>query len=207
MRADARRNRDRLLEVAEQAFADDGPAVPVPEIARRAGIGVGTVYRHFPTKEALLGAIILRRIEQLTDLAEQAAGDEDAAAGFAGFVGQLVQAGSGNKAIAAALTRGGVDLAQLTGEPGRRLNAAIERLLARAQDAGTVRDDVGARELKVLTNGLIQAAETYPDDPGMALRLVPVLLAGLRPPDSYAAQAPTAQRDRVTRAGEPSGGT
>ena len=180
LRADARRNRARILVVAEEAFAADGLGVPVEELVRRAGFGVGTFYRHFPTKEALLGALILERIEQLT-LAAEAALEGDPAEGFAGFVAGLVRAGSGNKAIAAALVRSGVDLQALTGDPGRRLSELTALLLARAQQAGAVRPDIGPRELKVLTNGLIQAAETYPDDPGMAQRLVPVVLAGLSP--------------------------
>jgi hypothetical protein len=74
-----------------------------------------------------------------------------------------------------------VDLQVLTGDPGRRLSELTAALLERAQQAGAIRRDVGPRELKVLTNGLIQAAESYPDDPGMAQRLVPVVLAGLKP--------------------------
>lgn len=182
LRADARRNRARILAVAEDAFGAEGIGVPIEELARRAGVGVGTFYRHFPDKEALLGALITERIEQLITAAE-AALDGDPLEGFGSFLAVLVRAGSGNKAIAGALRRSGVDLQAVVGEPGRRLAEVQAALLRRAQQAGAIRPDVGPRELKVLTNGLIQAAETYPDDPGMAGRLLPVVLAGLRNPE------------------------
>src|SRR6266545_3604820 len=72
-RADAVRNRQRVLEAAKEAFAAEGLAVPLDEIARRAGVGAGTVYRHFPTKEALFEAVILDRVRKLVDYAESLA--------------------------------------------------------------------------------------------------------------------------------------
>src|SRR5260370_4133101 len=77
MRADARRNRARVLEVAQAVFATEGLAVPIDEIARRAGVGAGTVYRHFPTKEALFEAIVISRVERLTEEGGSLASAED----------------------------------------------------------------------------------------------------------------------------------
>ena len=71
LRADARRNRAKVLEAAEEVFASEGLAVPIDEVARRAGVGVGTVYRHFPTKEALFEAIVVARLEALVERAEE----------------------------------------------------------------------------------------------------------------------------------------
>ena len=82
LRADARRNRARVLDVAREVFAAEGLTVPIDEIARRAGLGIGTVYRHFPTKEALFEAIVLDRIERLTALAESAPGADPGEAFF-----------------------------------------------------------------------------------------------------------------------------
>src|SRR3954447_4416845 len=81
-RADARRNRQRVLEAAESAFAGEGISVPIDEIARRAGVGAGTVYRHFPTKDALLHAILAIRVERMTEEAHAAARAPDPGAAF-----------------------------------------------------------------------------------------------------------------------------
>ena len=82
LRADARRNRQRVLDAATAAFATEGVAVPVDEIARRAGVGAGTVYRHFPTKEALVEAIVLSRVEWLIGEARVLAGTDDPGTAF-----------------------------------------------------------------------------------------------------------------------------
>jgi AcrR family transcriptional regulator len=71
LRADARRNRAKVLSAAEEVFASEGPAVPIDEVARRAGVGVGTVYRHLPTKQALFEAIVVARIEALIERGEE----------------------------------------------------------------------------------------------------------------------------------------
>ena len=85
LRADARRNRARVLEVAQQVFAEEGLAVPIDEIARRAGVGVGTVYRHFPTKDALFEAIIVERLCAVGEAARELARRPGAGRAFFGF--------------------------------------------------------------------------------------------------------------------------
>src|SRR5262249_5621414 len=90
-RADARRNRARVLEAAEEVFASHGLAVPIDGIARRAGVGAAPVYRHFPTKESLFEAVVIRRFELLTDEARSLAGALDPGAAFFGSLQRLVE--------------------------------------------------------------------------------------------------------------------
>ena len=103
LRADARRNRQRLLEVAYQVFAAEGLAVPIDEIARRAGVGAGTVYRHFPTKEALFRAIVVDRVTRLVEQAHAAAGSPDPGEAFFGYFLALIDEGASNRVMADAL--------------------------------------------------------------------------------------------------------
>src|SRR5271170_7879529 len=103
LRADAERNRQRVLEIAQQVFATEGLAVPIDEIARRAGLGVGTLYRHFPTKEALFEAIVIGRIEGLVDYAREGARAPDPGVAFFGFLSRMVEEGSAKKDFLGAL--------------------------------------------------------------------------------------------------------
>src|ERR1041384_3625996 len=103
MRADARRNRAKLLEVAEQGFKDRGTDVPTEEIARAAGVGVGTLFRHFPTKEALLEAVFLNRMERMAERAERLIADEEPGSAFFTFFLQLVEQSAMKNVLAAAL--------------------------------------------------------------------------------------------------------
>src|SRR6185295_17444381 len=114
LRADARRNRERVLEVAQAVFAGEGLGVPIDEIARRAGLGVGTLYRHFPTKEALFAAIVVGRIERVTVRAVELAQAEPAGEVFFGFLGELIAQGEEKKDFVAALAGAGVDLERTT---------------------------------------------------------------------------------------------
>src|SRR3954447_18775801 len=109
LRADAARNRARVLEVAYQTFAADGLAVPIDDIARRAGVGAGTVYRHFPTKEALFEAVILDRLTRMARYAQSLTTAEDPGAAFFEFLHRLVTGASGSRDLADALA--GTDLA------------------------------------------------------------------------------------------------
>ncbi len=111
LRADARRNRARVLEMAQQVFAEEGLAVPIDEIARRAGVGVGTVYRHFPTKDALFQAIIVERLSGVGETARKLAQGPDAGRGFFAFFEHMVRDASLNKALFDALAASGKGVA------------------------------------------------------------------------------------------------
>ena len=162
LRADAQRNLDRVLDAAAECFAEGGRDVSADEIARRAGVGHGTVYRRFPTKEALIVAVLGVQMRAVTATAEAALEEADAGAAFAGFVRDAAEAYARNRALIDAL-----DLCVETPE-FEALVAAVGRLLTRAQDAGVVRRDVTAEDVLAL----VPAASRFPQ----------VVLDGLRPP-------------------------
>lgn len=176
-RSDARRNRARILAVAVQAFATEGLSVPVQEIARRAGVGTGTVSRHFPTKESLFEAILLSRARQLTEEATQLDGADPGAA-FFGFFARLIAEGAANLGLAEALTGAGYDLDAATRRDGVDPMSALAQLLARAQQAGAVRPDVDAADVKALIGGCLARAAAAPDQAALD-RMVSIARQGL----------------------------
>jgi AcrR family transcriptional regulator len=180
LRADARRNRARLLEVAYQVFAAEGLAVPIDEIARRAGVGAGTVYRHFPTKEALFQAIVVDRVDRLVEQAHALAGSADPGEAFFGYFLALVEEGASNRVLSDAMAGGAFDLE--TAAPGaeERLRAAFGELLKAAQQAGAVRPDIDVSDVKALLVGC-DAMVRYRGDPAAAHRLATIAFDGLRP--------------------------
>jgi AcrR family transcriptional regulator len=184
LRADARRNRARVLEAAEAVFAGAGVSAPVEEIARRAGVGVGTVYRHFPTKEALFEAILVGRFERLADEADSLASGRDAGAAFFGLFTRMVEEAAAKKAFADALARAGVDVKAATSASGQRLRNAFGALLARAQGAGAVRDDVDLDQVMAVLVGACLAAEHANWDRGLRAGGLAIVLDGLRPAGS-----------------------
>ncbi|KZB81736.1 TetR/AcrR family transcriptional regulator [Amycolatopsis regifaucium] len=174
LRADARRNRAKVLAAAEQAFAVDGLAVPLDEIARLAGVGAGTVYRHFPSKEALFQAVVLERVEQFAREARELLAAENPGAVFFDFFKRVVQQASLNRALCDAL-------AETTGlgfkaSAGSDFRSALQALLLRAQAAGAVREDIDGDDLRALIAGCL-AAERYSPE---SRHLVRVVVDGLR---------------------------
>ncbi|MER7246521.1 helix-turn-helix domain-containing protein [Kribbella sp. NPDC000426] len=171
-RADAVRNRARILTAAREAFGRDGVDVPLDTIAERAGVGAGTVHRHFPTKEALIGAVIADRLDQL---AGRAAELGDQAEDFFIYLAELVDSGRDNLVLSAALdgtigTEGAASAARLSG--------AFDSLLAAAQGAGVVRADVTAAEVHAILAGVLATESRLPPERrGLGLE---VAIAGLR---------------------------
>jgi AcrR family transcriptional regulator len=180
LRADARRNRDRVLEVAAEAFATEGLSVSVHEIARRAGVGTGTVSRHFPAKEDLFAAILLSRMEQLTAEAGVLAGTEDPGSAFFTFFATVVHAGAVNLGLAQALAGAGYDVETAGVRAGYDVPATLRGLLARAQQAGAVRPDIQYADVKALMAGCL-ARDGSSTDPAALDRIIAVVWAGLRP--------------------------
>lgn len=180
MRADASRNRARVLEVAVDAFATEGLAVPIHEIARRAGVGTGTVSRHFPTKEALFEAIVLSRIELLVGRARALAGSEDAGPAFFAFFAYMVEQGAVDRGLADALTGAGFDIEAAAARAQHDWTGALRDLLAGAQQAGAVRDDIDAADVKALMLGCL-ARERGAADAAARDRMIAVVSTGLRP--------------------------
>jgi AcrR family transcriptional regulator len=182
MRADAERNRARVLEAAAAAFAEEGIAIPVAEIARRAGVGTGTVTRHFPTKEALYEAIVLLRVEELVEHAHFLATEKDPATAFFDFLAFTVELGAASRGVAQALAGGGFDIEAASSRTGWNLAEAEQSLLARAQQSGAVRSDVTFTDVKALIAGCL-SREQQGTDPAARRRLIAIVSTGLRPPD------------------------
>jgi AcrR family transcriptional regulator len=180
LRADARRNRDRLLQIAKSAFAEEGLSVPLDEIARRAGVGPGTLYRHFPTKEALFEAVVHERLHRLVQDARALRVADDAGAALFGFIERLVADAAAKQDLVEALAGAGVEVKTVVAATAAELRAEIGGLLGRAQEAGAVRTDVEIADLMALLSGLLlalRAGSNERADPGRALA---VLCDGLR---------------------------
>jgi AcrR family transcriptional regulator len=180
LRADAARNRARVLEVAYDIIAADGLSVPIDEVARRAGVGAGTVYRHFPTKEALFAAVIQDRMQRLIDdgysLLES---DGPGEALFTFLRSMVLQWGATNRGLADALAGFGIDIASAAPDAEEAFLALLGELLRAAQEAGTARKDLDAREVKTILVGCL-AMEAY--NSALAGRVTDVVVDGLRAP-------------------------
>ncbi|KDN16627.1 TetR/AcrR family transcriptional regulator [Amycolatopsis rifamycinica] len=185
MRADARRNRAKVLAAAEEAFALDGLAVPLDDIARLAGVGAGTVYRHFPSKEALFQAVVLERIQQFAEEARALATAENPGEVFVDYFVRVIKQASLNRAICDALAESSGHA--FKAGAGEEFRAALGELLARAQAAGAVRADIDGDDLRALIVGCL-AVERYA--PGSA-HLVRVVIDGLRASGHAASAAAT----------------
>jgi AcrR family transcriptional regulator len=178
LRADAARNRDRVLEVAYETFAAEGLSVPIDEIARRAGVGAGTIYRHFPTKEALFTAVIENRMQHLVDDGRALLESEGPGEALFGFLrAMILQWGATDRGLADALAGLGIDIATVAPDAEDAFLAVLGELLRAAQDAGTARKDIGVREVKSILVGC-QAMQTYNGE--LAGRVVDVVFDGLR---------------------------
>src|SRR6201997_258764 len=178
LRADAARNRARVLEVASDTCAAEGLSVPIDEVARRAGVGAGTVYRHFPTKEALFRAVIQDRMQRLIDdgysLLES---DGPGEALFTFLRSVVLQWGATNRGLADALAGFGIDIASAAPDAEEALLALFGELLRAAQEAATARKVLDAREVKTILVGCL-AMEAY--NSALAGRVTEVVVDGLR---------------------------
>lgn len=175
LRADARRNREKVVRAAREAFAARGYGVPLDEIAALAGVGPGTVYRHFPSKEALFEAVVAARISDLVADGRRRARDEDPASAFFGFLGRMGEEAAAKRDLPDAL--------DVPGSLREEIFGTLDTLLRRAQQAGAVRADVTTPDLILLLKGLIRSLQDAP--PGDAGedqrgRLLSVVTAGLR---------------------------
>jgi AcrR family transcriptional regulator len=179
VRADARRNYDRLLEVAVQAFTADGADVTLEGIARTAGVGIGTLYRHFPTREALVEAVYRHELSDLCDavpgLLESLPPDEATRAWMDHFIDYVTNKRFMAEALRAVIASGANPYAESRG----RLIAAITALLDAGATAGTLRADVDPNDVLVAINGVSLAAGG-PTQRGQAGRILDLLLEGLR---------------------------
>ena len=179
LRADAARNRAKVLETAYETFAAEGLSVPIDEIARRAGVGAGTVYRHFPTKEDLFAAVAESRIRHIIDQGRGLLDDPGPADALFTFLRAMVlDWGATDQGLVEALAGMGIDVDSAAPDADAAFRALLGELLAAAQQAGAVRPDVDVPEVKALLVGC-QAMQGY--DKSRAARVTDVVIDGLRP--------------------------
>lgn len=178
LRADARRNRARILAAAAEVFDKHGTSASTEEVARRAGVAVGTVFRHFPTKADLLAAIMKELQGRLATRAETLAAEGDPTA-LLTFFAEVVERAASTRTVIHLLAAGGTDIGvdrQVAG-----FGEALDALLARAQEAGTVRAEVQLDEVIALLTAACHGALAADWAPDLRRRTVARLLDGLRP--------------------------
>ncbi|TDC75161.1 TetR/AcrR family transcriptional regulator [Streptomyces hainanensis] len=180
-RADARRNRRKVLAAASQAFDEHGLDVSLGAIARRAGVGAGTVYRHFPSKEILLEAVLVHQVDDLVETARQWATRVDPVAAFFGFLLEVVDTSHGRKHTCDALTAQTSWPRPSLAASARRFGRTLDELLRAAQRAGGVRADVSANDVAALTAGCATMRAAHHDGNG-GTRMVRLVLESLRAP-------------------------
>jgi AcrR family transcriptional regulator len=174
-RADALRNRTKILAAASDAFARDGAEVPLDTIAELAGVGAGTVHRHFPTKESLIDAVVAVRLDTLADRADDVRAQP--AADFFGFLVELAEAARSNVVLASVL---GGTLSAEGNQAATRLTQSLAQLLTNAQRSGQARPDLTVSDLHAAIAGAITIEQRLPNNRhGLGVEIV---LAGLRPP-------------------------
>ncbi|HET6735975.1 TetR/AcrR family transcriptional regulator [Mycobacterium sp.] len=178
LRVDAARNRARVLEVAYETFAAEGLSVPIDEIARRAGVGAGTVYRHFPTKDDLFRAVIEDRLRRIVDDGRALLASADPGEALFTFLRSMVlDWGATDQGLVDALAGVGIDIKDAVPDAEEAFLGLVGELLRAAQKAGTVRRDVDVPDVKTIVVGA-QAMQAY--RPDTAERLTEVMLDGLR---------------------------
>ena len=180
-RADAVRNRERVLEAAKAVFSAGGPDASLDAVAKRAGVGIGTLYRHFPTREALFEAVYRREVQQLSELAEALKSEADSVDALRRWLRSNVEFVATKKGMLAALALTVDGSSELYAHTFDRLTKAIGALLDRAVAAGEIRADVGPEDLLRALVGMCYLH----DQPGWqasVLRLLDVFVDGLRIP-------------------------
>ena len=197
LRADAERNRRKLLDAAAELFARKGLSVGLDEIARHAGVGVGTAYRRFPDKEQLIEALFDDRLEQIAALAERCATRDDAYAGLVEFIEGNVQLQSADQGLKELIL--GSPHAMARAQTARaRIEPAVASLVARAQAAGEIRADVAHTDIALVQFMLTAISDiTRNVDPEVWRRALRLVLDGLRTPDPGAMPGPPIPRESL----------
>ncbi len=179
-RADGQRNRERLVEAAKAVFAEAGVDASLEAIARRAGVGIGTLYRHFPTRDAVVEAVYRRELQQLGDAAQRLAAERPPGEALHEWMGVFVEYIAAKKLIASALAVPGADRSELYATAGATMTGAMADLVARAKAAGDIRPDADPDDLLRALLGFTYG-NTSPGWRASALRLIEILMDGLKP--------------------------
>jgi AcrR family transcriptional regulator len=180
-RADARDNRARILIAAEEVFGRDDEVASTEEVARRAGVGIATVFRNFPTKAELLAAVLIGRLERLRQEAVRLAATGDPRRTFHDFFAHVVADSAGKIAIARALVDAGGEVSGHVRKASDALKEAIADLLEQAQSAGAVRGDARFLDVYALLIGVSRAAAHARLDADAQRRILDIVFAGLAP--------------------------
>ena len=180
-RADAQRNYQALLAAAAKAFADEGPQASMHGIARQAGVGIGTLYRHFPTREDLLEAVFLSRMDSLRAEAEALADHPSPLDGLTRWLRCHIESGRGGRSLAASVLAAQLDEDKDPEGGCAAMAAAGQVLLDRAVAAGQVRADVRLYDLIKTAQAIVLVAETAPERDELAERMLDLLIHGVRP--------------------------
>lgn len=181
MRADARRNYERLLTEARTAFAEHGTDASLEDVARRAGVGIGTLYRHFPNRHALLSAVFEDAVSDLLSRARELSRAPEPCSALVTWLREMVQHAGEYRGISRALMSVTTNDTSALSRCSDPIREAGGRLLSRAQQEGRIREDVAIGDLLQLTHAIALAAEETPGDPAVADRLLMLTLRGLKP--------------------------
>ncbi|WP_461032374.1 TetR/AcrR family transcriptional regulator [Streptomyces mayteni] len=179
LRADARRNRARILAAAEAVFAEKGASASTEEVAARAGVAFGTVFRHFPTKNDLLAAIMKNLRQRLTDQANASMEEGDPATALFTFFALVVEQAAATRTVVDLLGQSGVEVEP--DEPIQALEQALRDLLAQGQRAGAVRPEIRVAEVIALLTAACHGALRGAWDDGLRRRTLAIMFAGMRP--------------------------
>jgi AcrR family transcriptional regulator len=176
LRADARRNRERIVKAARAVFADQGIEAQIDDVAKRAKVGVGTVYRHFPTKEALLDALVRERFEEIAGYANEALGREDAWDGFCELIWRAAERNAVDRAFCEVVA--GTDCRAIVEDTG--LAGSTEELMDRAKAQGRMRADATSMDVEIMMCGAGSVMRTILTAPDVWRRYLTLMLDGLR---------------------------
>jgi AcrR family transcriptional regulator len=179
LRADAARNRQQLVTAAADLFAERGVDVPLDEIAKRAGVSIGTLYNHFPNRGALLDAVLPDWVAEVDRLASAALADPDAWQGFAGFLDGLFTMQARDRSLNEAIARNPVGSVDVAAECGRA-GGVLESVVRRARDAGELRADFGGDDLATLLWAMSKVISMSEGDDRVWRRHLGFVLDGLR---------------------------
>jgi AcrR family transcriptional regulator len=186
LRADAARNRERVLRAAEEVFAAQGLAATLDDVARHAGLGTGTVYRRFPDREALVEALFEARIERTVALVERCLADPDPWQGFATMLSEVCRAMAADRGLRQVVLSSGHGLDRVACARDR-IAPLVSRLVDRAQAAGVLRPGVTASDVPLVLHMVCTTADCGPGANDLWERYLQVLLDGLRARDGQAA--------------------
>ncbi len=179
-RADARRNYELLLEAASKVFVADGADASLDEIAKQAGVGIGTLYRHFPTRQCLLEAVFLDQVDDLRIAAQVLAADPVPIDALARWLRSHIAHGRKGRSLGSSVMSAKLQEGSEVNLACRAMLDSGQALLTRAQDAGQVRADVRLTDVLKMAHGIVWATEGAPDGEERAERMLDLLVAGVR---------------------------